>query len=213
MGAVLAGVVAALVLLAGCATGQRAQSSHEVPVVDGVSADVGSVQLRNIALAAPQAQGGYAVGGSASLTLTIVNNGNSNDQLIDVASPVAGAVTSSTPDSAAASEESSEESSAGPSTPSASSASSSEPGSSSSSAAAGSFVAIPCPAGQAVHVTPTASQMTITLQQLKQPLSSGESLSVTFTFQGSGSVTVQIPVALGEGAESTPTVNVEPSGE
>jgi periplasmic copper chaperone A len=85
----LLAALATLVLVAGCAAGQRAPSSSEISTIDGVNANIGSMQVRNLGLAAPPTTAGYAVGDSAELVFAMVNTGARDDQLIAVSSPVA----------------------------------------------------------------------------------------------------------------------------
>ena len=73
----------ALLMLGGCAAGQDAQTAEESPVVDGVSANVGDIALRAVAVAPPQ-NNSHPKGGDATLQLVIVNGGGSDDQLTGV---------------------------------------------------------------------------------------------------------------------------------
>ncbi len=86
----------AVAVLTGCAAGQRAPTSSEISVVDGVNADIGSIALRNIGLAAPTAAT-YKVGDDAQLVLAIANNGQTADQLTSVTSKVAATSSSTLP--------------------------------------------------------------------------------------------------------------------
>jgi copper(I)-binding protein len=214
--AVLLAVLTAVASLTGCAAGQRAQTATEISVVDGTSINIGSIELRNVGVAAPDPTAGqYDQGGSAQLVLAIVNAGAQDDQLTSVSTSAAQAVTSELAAQAAASagadtSASSTESSSASSSPSGSST----PTTSSSSSAPASFVPIVCPAGKLVAVGyGETMQASITLQRLSQTLVSGQALAVTFTFKNAGTKTAQIPVKLGEGASSTPKVNISPSGE
>jgi copper(I)-binding protein len=185
---VLLAALAALVFVAGCAAGQRAPSSSEISTIDGVNANVGSMQVRNLGLAAPPTDAGYAVGDSARLVFAMVNTGPREDQLISVTSPAAGSATSN-PIGAAATSATGARSQPHAFTP--------------ISAAPGELV----PVG---YGSPAAS---VTLQSLTKPLISGQTLIVTLGFRDAGTRTIQIPVRLSEGASSTPTVNVAPPGQ
>ena len=80
-------------LLAGCGTGQVAQTARQVSAVDGAQGDVGQIAVRNAMLVYPQ--GGehfYRRGEDAPLTVVIVNSGVPEDELTSVRSPAAEAV-------------------------------------------------------------------------------------------------------------------------
>jgi copper(I)-binding protein len=83
----IAVLAAASLVLSGCATGQRAQTAVESPVIDGVGANVGSINLRAVTIATP-GNGSYPKGGTAAVQLYIVNNGPA-DQLVSVSSSAA----------------------------------------------------------------------------------------------------------------------------
>lgn len=90
---VLAGlVVVAGAALAGCGAGQISQTALQSPTVDGSSAQVGSLAIRNVALEYPT-QGSYAKGSTARLRMVIANSGTSSDTLTAVRSEAADEVT------------------------------------------------------------------------------------------------------------------------
>jgi copper(I)-binding protein len=84
-------VVAAGLTLSACGAGQIAQTAQQRPTVDGAMADVGTLALRNVALDYPDG-GFYDQGGSASLRMSITNQGTGSDTLTEVRSNVAGSV-------------------------------------------------------------------------------------------------------------------------
>lgn len=86
--------------LSGCATGQRAQTANEFSVVDGASAEVGSMALRDAGISAPPSAAGYVKGAKATISMTVANNGNSADTLVSVSSPDATRASVSAPASA-----------------------------------------------------------------------------------------------------------------
>jgi copper(I)-binding protein len=187
----LLAALAALVFVAGCAAGQRAPSSSEISTIDGVNANIGSMQVRNLGLAAPPTNAGYAAGDSAQLVFGMINSGAQDDQLISVTSPVAASATSS---------------------PMGSGRTAASPSPSSGSSA--SFSPISVPPGHGVQVGyGEPDSATVTLHGLNKPLISGQTLTVTLGFRAAGTKTIQIAVRLGEGAPSTPTVNVVPPGD
>jgi copper(I)-binding protein len=181
----LVAALAALVFVAGCAAGQRAPTSSEISTIDGVNANIGMMQVRNLGLAAPPTDAGYAIGDSAQLVFAMVNTGPRDDQLISVTSPAAGSATSN-PVGAVA-------------TPA--SGARSQPQA---------FIPISAVPGELVPVGYGSPAASVTLQGLTKPLISGQTLVVILGFRGAGTKTIQIPVRLGEGASPTPTVNVAP---
>jgi copper(I)-binding protein len=182
-------------LIAGCGTGQRAQTAVEVPVVDGVQADVGALNLRAVTVVTPPG-GSYAKGGNAALQLYIVNNG-AVDRLVSVSSPAAKSATVSENQLSAiqaAELASIPSSSASPSA------------SASASASAGFSVALA--SGETTAIGATASQPQITLLGLTAPLYPAMSIPITFTFANAGSVTIPVSVHLSTGGVDAPTLAV-----
>ncbi|HEX5406040.1 MAG TPA: hypothetical protein VFX16_27505 [Pseudonocardiaceae bacterium] len=97
---VLAGIVPSVLgiglaaVLAGCGSGQITQTDTQQSGVNGASATVGSIAIRNAQLAYPaDAQGVYQPGSNARLVVTIVNTGLTSDTLMKVTSPAVGSVT------------------------------------------------------------------------------------------------------------------------
>lgn len=90
---VLACCAAALVLL-GCAAGQIAQTSHDFSAVDGASGNVGNtIALRDVLIPYPLGQAGtYPAGSTVPVSLSIINQGDTPDELIGVDSPAASQV-------------------------------------------------------------------------------------------------------------------------
>ena len=90
---VLAGlVVVAGAALAGCGAGQISQTALQSPTVDGTSAQIGAISIRNAAVVYPD-QGSYAKGSTARLRLVVANAGTTSDTLTEVRSDAAGEVT------------------------------------------------------------------------------------------------------------------------
>lgn len=79
-------------LLTGCGADFDAQTYQERTVADGTNADVGDIALRNVALAPPPAGDLYEAGEDVEVTLTLVNQGSDDDQLVAASSPAAGSV-------------------------------------------------------------------------------------------------------------------------
>lgn len=92
-----AGAVAltGLLALSGCGTGQLAQTANQISAVNGVSTELGEVQIRDARIAFPPRASGatlYPAGGVAPLEVTLVNSASTADRLIRVSSPGAPAV-------------------------------------------------------------------------------------------------------------------------
>jgi hypothetical protein len=176
----LAALVAAGLLISGCAAGQRAQTAVAKPVLDGVEADSGQLSLRAISIAAP-ANGSYPKGGSAALQLYIVNTGP-DDQLVQVKS--GGAAAASVAANAAAAF------SAAPT------------GSSSASASTG----IDLASGELTAIGVKSTQPQVILTGLSAQLYPAMSIPVTFYFAKASPVTVYVAVHLSDGSASAPVL-------
>lgn len=81
----LLGAVAALsaAALTGCSAGQITQTSTQVATVNGSSANIGQLALRDIRILYPSG-GTYAEGSTAQLVLAVANQGLAEDTLLDV---------------------------------------------------------------------------------------------------------------------------------
>ncbi len=192
-------VAVAALALAGCAAGQHAPTSNEVPVVDGVSADAGPIALRAVTVAAPT-QGSYPADGDATLQLVIVNDGHDPDKLVGVRTPQANEVRlfANAADADAAS------------TAAPSSSASAEPSSSaaSSPSAPSALESLDLPAGRAVSIGYSPDLAVIQLHGLTSALFPAESFPITFQFAGAGTVTFTVAVHLAPGPSTTPTENI-----
>jgi copper(I)-binding protein len=230
----LALALTAALALSGCAAGQRAQTSSQHSTVDGSSADVGQISLRNAGLAAPITVAGYRTGQTAQLQVDIVNNGDANDTLTSVTTSAAKSVAvSSTPpittlDTTSDSSDSSSPSStpsdtsvpstgnsstaATPSDSAAGSSSAESSDSASSSPAAPASQPLTIPANTLVRVG-TGKGASITLDELSGGLIAGQTIMVTFTFQNAGTVTLPLSVKLMADSTGGQTVDIEPSTE
>lgn len=195
------------IAVTGCAAGQRAQTSTEFSVVDGVSADVSTIGLRDLGIAAPvTGTPSYPRAGSAPLVMGIVNNGRAPDTLVSVSSPAASGTTITAP---TATTTAAVTRPAGGSSPGVSS-SAPAPSAPAPSGPAGAQIEIP--ASKLVRISTDQGSAGVTLTGLKNPLVPGQSVSVTFTFRTAGTVTVQVAVKLPVGQTGGETVVVSPSG-
>jgi len=89
------GAVIGALSLAGCGAGQITQTSSQSSGVGGASANIGQIAVREAAF--PFTGNGktaaiYPSGGTAPLTMTVVNFGGQDDKLTGVSSPVAASV-------------------------------------------------------------------------------------------------------------------------
>jgi hypothetical protein len=194
----LAVTVAAVVALAGCATGRDAQTADQVPAIDGVSATSGTLGIRGAAIQAPEVGSSFAVGDNAPLVVTLVNNGTSGDTLTGVtATSVSPSVFTGL---------------SGPPPPQIVSASPSA--SDSSSATSTPSQPIPVPGNSAVAVGFANTGPAIVLTDLTAKLWAAQSVAnVVFTFASGTTITATLPVQLTTGPRDAPTVDVSPTNE
>lgn len=203
-----AGVLAlgAALVLAGCSAGQITQTDSQQPAVNGTYAQAKDLVLRNAAIQFPTEGQAYPAGAAVPLTLTIVNQGKQDDELVSVSSEAATGDAKITGSKVVVashalvigpsdSVESTKEV-APTSAPSSAPASSS--GAPSSSDAPSSSVAgtvTPSAGPETTNAPDQVGKATVVLQGLKQPVWAGQTIKVTFIFKNSGSVTLDLPVA------------------
>ncbi|WP_340686347.1 hypothetical protein LCL61_08645 [Amycolatopsis coloradensis] len=202
-----AGVLAlgAALVLAGCGAGQITQTDSQQPAVNGTYAQAKDLVLRNAALQFPTEGQAYPAGSAAPLTLTIVNQGKLDDELVSVSSEAAtgdAKITGSKvvaashalvigPSDAVESTKEVAPTSAPSSAPASSSGAPSSGAPSSSSAG----TVTPSAGPETTNAPDQVGKATIELQGLKQPVWAGQTIKVTFVFKNSGSITVDLPVA------------------
>jgi copper(I)-binding protein len=182
--------------LTGCAAGQRAQTASEYSVVDGASATIGQISIRDAGVQAPDSVSGYTTGSNAQLVMTIVNNSESSDQLVGVTTTISDDVVPSV--------------STGGDAPT----STATPSASSSASDAQTLASLVIPAGKAIKVGRGDNHDPIlTMTNLKSALIAGTTVTVTFTFKQAGTTTVVLPVKLLANVTGGATVNVAPTGD
>jgi copper(I)-binding protein len=240
---VLAGlVVVGGLALTGCGAGQVSQTAVQSPTIDGISAQVGTMSIRNLALEYPD-QGKYAKGSDARLRMVIANDGSSGDTLTAVRSNVSADVTIAAAASGAASgtptltapppsdtptatgtasgtPTGSTEPSDSSATGTATTGPSESPAGSASSSASASASATPSEAPAAPIAIPpnglvsfTGDGPTVLLTDLTQQLFPAQTLQVTLVFQKAGQVTMTIAVSAPQGQISlAPTVTADTEG-
>ncbi|GAB2470776.1 hypothetical protein GCM10027265_19780 [Jatrophihabitans fulvus] len=206
------GLAAAAAAVTGaCAAGQLAQTAYEKPSIDGNNASVGVIDLRGIALEAPEGKASYAKGSSIPMTLVIVNNGRATDTLTGVRTAAASGW-GAYPKSAAS------ESSSSAAAPSFSDGETGVVGAPSSGA--GSNGGAPEGGRQSVKILSLRrasfgvpdSNSDLLLTGTTRTLYPGSTIKVTFTFAKAGTVTVSVPVQIGERPEE-PAVAPGSEGE
>ncbi|MBV9593155.1 MAG: hypothetical protein JO147_05070 [Actinobacteria bacterium] len=207
----LVAVVAAAGLLvaglSGCAAGQHAATAEETPVTDGVSANVGPINIRNAAIQPPFGNS-YSAGSAAALTMVIVNSGRTDDQLTSVTTSAASSATFFANGAAATAAPMPVSSSSSPATSTTRSGSSASSASSPVSGAPASSgqTSLPLPAGQSVRIGLNSNDAVIQLSGLRSELSPAQPVSITMTFKNAGSVTFTLAVRLSTSTPSAPTL-------
>jgi copper(I)-binding protein len=220
LGSTVLALGAALVL-AGCGAGQLTQTASQEPAVNGAYAQVKELFIRDAALQYPPNKKAYAEGSTASLRLTIVNTGGTDDELVGVATDAAGGVdiqgsklvvarnslvvspseqtgatggnsVSVTPSPTTSSPTTTA------SSPTTSSSSSSKSSTATSSSSATTSPSAPATTSSAPPVE--VGKATIVLRDIKRPIWPGQTIKVTFTFRNAGPVTFDLPVEAPEHA-------------
>lgn len=226
-------VVAALIavgvsLLAGCQTGQQAATAEQRPTIDGNSAQVGPLGLRDVTIEYPD-RGSWAQGSDARLQLIVVNQSREPDRLVEVRTDVADEVTLGAEGSGASgASPTAEPAGTGTPTETASATPSPSPsGTASASPDESTPTATPAP-----EPTPTEEAETgipipavgvlnlrddgpeILLTGLTRMLWPAQVVPVTFVFAEAGEVTVPVAVAVPtEEIAPAPTVPADPEAE
>ena len=204
------------VVLSACGAGQIAQTATELRDKTGGRAEVGDLSLREVALAYPES-GQYAVGADAELQMAIINNGAQDDRLTRITGQgFSGAVFTNAASAAALTAPTTSAASttpvtAAPATGSAGSAATptatnpatatatTTAAAASASAAPTTSAAAPAPTevtiagGQSVYVGTGTTHITLT--GLQSTLTTGQSVTVTFSFEKAGDVTLKVTVA------------------
>jgi hypothetical protein len=204
--------IAALLTVAACGSGQLAQTSGMPPAVDGGSGQAGKIAVRNAQIAFPESGRSYPAGSDVPLVVTIVNSGPNPDTLVSVTSPVSkpaalsgsldllpgtalvagqGLVNRPSASATVAPATTTTEAGSGGATTTTGSQTSGSSSSSQTTTTA---------AATTTSAQPTVGQVSIVLKAISAPVQPGQSVQVTFTFAGSGPVTVTVPVAVPGGA-------------
>jgi copper(I)-binding protein len=218
---VLLAAVTGAMLLAGCGAGLDAQTAGKEPSVPGISADLGDIAVRNVQIEYPDRETRtYPKAGTAPLEVRIFNTGAETDALVGATAEVAEQVVlvSSQGEGSGVCPQASVSLPAAqptiqPTRP--------RPGTSASGTAQPTPEP-PSPAGPdgnadfTVELTPgscallTGEPYQLELSGLRQELTPGDVVPVTFSFREAGEVTLQVPFGLPtDGPEHSPE-NIHP---
>ncbi|MGH3905030.1 MAG: copper chaperone PCu(A)C [Pseudonocardiaceae bacterium] len=154
----------AVALTAGCGAGQVTQTDAQVAAIDGASADLGSIAIRDVLIPYPEdLHGVYPAGSVVPVQLTIVNEGVGADTLTSVTSPASGRmlVQGATTIPAGMSAASSGEAGQATATP-----------------------VSPLDVGE----------VRIALTDTTRPLRPGQNIEITLVFQNAGTITLPVPM-------------------
>lgn len=180
--AVLVLLLSSAMTLSACSAGQVTQTATQVRDKTGGSAQTGDLTIRAVQVVHPPG-GVHPVGGSAEVTMAIVNRGQVEDRLVDVTGPAFGGVVAGVVPA--------------PTAPAVTPDSASPPATDpvgSSALAAGAPVSettavdIPIPAAQVVFIGTNGS--TLVLDELARPIDAAQSVQLTLTFARAGQTTV-----------------------
>ncbi|GAB2716675.1 hypothetical protein [Nocardia thraciensis] len=210
--AVAAIAAGAALALSGCGAGQISQTASQVAAVNGNSADVGKVALRDVRILLPQS-GQYtnAKGGKAVLAFSAVNAGESkSDELTSITSDLGPVkITPGSPQlkfqqtvvaglqAAPAGEQAGHGDEHAAPTSTAAPTSSAAPTTAAPSSATASSAAHPEGLGAAEHPAEPGKPILVEITGLTQDITPGLTYRVTFNFKENGTVQVDVPVDAG----------------
>jgi copper(I)-binding protein len=202
------------IALAGCSAGQTAQTQSEVAAVSGGSGDVQTIAVRNAVFTFPTGRSFYPAGATLPLSAVLINSGGQADRLVRVTSTYAtsaqvsgntnlpggtsliatGALPSNlrpttSPQLAPGATTSPATS---PTAPTAG-ATTTSPTATTTSALPSDSIAPPVPAAPPTGPSGEPT-VTIALTGVKQTITPGVTIPVTFVFERAGAVTVQVPI-------------------
>ncbi len=157
---------AAVLLVAGCGSGQVGTIGSHVAAVNGGQGQSDKIAVRDVTIQFPSTGSSYSTGQAAPLLFTISNSGIASDELVSITTPV-GQVeltgAKQVPGQATL----------------VSAAQQAADGTTSDSTA---------------PVNGAAGEVQAKITGLTQPLKPGLNISVTFTFSGAGAITVPVPL-------------------
>lgn len=172
-----AAAAAGLLLLTGCGAGQVASTTSQVAAVNGGAASQSQVSLRDVVMVYPPTDNAtWPAGSDVPLSFTLSNTADAPDTLERVSTPAAASV----------------EVSGTTTIPSRAAVVALEGGQGSPQGAD------PSAAGTAPGTALFAGTLEVTLKGLTQPITSGLTAQVTFTFANAGDISVPVPIAAAE---------------
>ncbi|MQY24525.1 copper chaperone PCu(A)C [Nocardia aurantia] len=210
--AVAALAAGAALVLSGCGAGQLSQTASQVAAVNGNSANVGKVSLRNVRILLPAAEDyTNAKGGKAVLAFSAINGGAAApDELTSITTdlgavrispaapelPPLQTLVAAGPQAGHAATPAA--SSSAPATPTAGAAASSTPATASSTPAGSGAAAAGKPSAE-----PNTENKTVLVEitGLTKDITPGLTYPVTFNFKDNGTVLVNVPVDAGSNSE------------
>nr|WP_068022384.1 hypothetical protein [Nocardia mexicana] len=226
--AVAALAAGAALALSGCGAGQISQTASQVAAVNGNSADVGQVALRDVRILLPQSeQYTNAKGGKAVLAFSAVNAGESkSDELTSITSDLGTVkITPGSPQlkfqqtivaglqPGAAGEQAGHGDEHAAPTSAAAPTSSAAPTTAAPSSATASSTAHPEGHGAAEHPAEPGKPILVEISGLTQNITPGLTYKVTFNFKENGTVQVDVPVDAGPDAARKEDKAAEGAGE
>lgn len=178
--------VAIALLTSACAAGQEASTANEKNTIDGVNADLGPIHIRGMVIDAPTLL--YKKSDSATVKVVIVNTSTKNDMLVSMTSP---AITDwGSFNTVAAADE-------------VLAADTSRPGKSNGSLPLPNrHVLIPA-GGRASYGTPESTGA-LAFFTFTQDVYPGTTIPVTLRFAQAGAITISVPIALSNSANTSP---------
>ncbi|MGY1698429.1 hypothetical protein [Geodermatophilus sp. SYSU D00766] len=178
------------VALGACSAGQVSQTGTQDRDKVGPQAQVEDVLLRQVLLAYPD-EGVYEEGDDATLIMTIVNTSDEDETLTRIEGEgFSGVRLSGTGPTPSPSSPAGDQPTTAP-TPGTTGATPGSPATpTGSSAAASSDLSLEIPADTALYIGQDGDA-TITLEDLSEPLTAGQTLSLTLTFEQAGEIEVQ----------------------
>lgn len=200
----------AALALTGCSAGQVSQTADQVAAINGNTADVGAISLRNVHIVYPEGERAHSVGGSALVALSFINNSETvTDELTRITTDLG--TVKITPPAGSSAVTLAPQQTVVASTGATATGSSGEAGAAGENTNTGSTTsaapATPAPTGAATSGTegnpddPELRPATIEITGLTKPISPGLTYTMTFEFEENGTVQVSVPVDAGTEAE------------
>jgi copper(I)-binding protein len=184
----LGAVAAGLMLTSACAAGQYAQSATEQETIDGTSARVGTMTLGGLAIETPSNGVSWSSGSNVPLKVVVVNSGQRPDTLTSITSPqITGWAVYASPAAAA--------------------------GGNAPATAPKVTVQGHSREQFGTEQFGTSINRVLHLTGLKQALSPGMAISLTFTFARAGTVTTRVPVQLSKSPQTAVLPGPSATGE